>query len=95
MIAQFLKVFSVETNLAYNVCALQATIAEGRPVDRSRAWCGMLGVPFYRFSPPISEVEMDEHDNKKLTQLMWETQCFIVANKDRIKRLASYLRRDS
>lgn len=77
-----------------NLMVDKATIAEGRPVDRSRAWCGMLGVPFYRFSPPISEVEMDEHDNQKLTQLMWETQCYIVANKDRIKRLASFLRRD-
>ncbi|XP_062589503.1 85/88 kDa calcium-independent phospholipase A2-like [Saccostrea cucullata] len=78
-----------------NVMVDKATIAEGRPVDRSRAWCGMLGVPFYRFSPPITDVEMDEHDNKKLTQLMWETQCYIVANRERIKRLASYLRRDT
>lgn len=73
----------------------QATIAEGRPVDRARAWCGMLEIPFYRFSPPISDVELDEHDNKKLTQMMWETQCYIAANRDRIKRLASYLRRDT
>ncbi|XP_061191986.1 85/88 kDa calcium-independent phospholipase A2-like [Saccostrea echinata] len=77
-----------------NVMVDKATIAEGRPVDRARAWCGTLGVPFYRFSPPITAVEMDEHDNKKLTQLMWETQCYIVANQDRIKKLASFLRRD-
>ena len=61
------------------------------PVDRSRAWSGMLGAAFYRLNPQISEVEMDEYDDKKLIQLMWETHCYIVANKDRIKRLALYL----
>jgi calcium-independent phospholipase A2 len=78
-----------------DVFILQATIAEGRPVDRARAWCGMMEVPFYRFSPPISDIELDEHDNAKLTQMMWETQCYIAANRDRIKRLASYLRQDT
>lgn len=71
----------------------KATLSEGPPVDRSRAWCSMLNIPFYRFSPRLSEdIPLDCHDNKAIIKLMWETQCYIVANKEKIERLGKLLR---
>jgi hypothetical protein len=67
---------------------LQATLSEGPPVDRSRAWCSMLNIPFCRLSPRISEdFPLDCHDDKSIIQMMWETQCYIVANKAKIDKV--------
>lgn len=53
--------------LAYGISAIgnllvdQATLADGRVVDRARAWCSMIGVPYFRFNPPMSvDLPMDE-----------------------------------
>lgn len=71
----------------------QASVSEGRPVDRARAWCSMINVPFYRFSPQLSEdISLDCNDNKTLINMMWETQCYITANKHRIEQVAQLLK---
>lgn len=53
--------------LAYGISAIgnllvdQATLADGRVVDRARAWCSMIGVPYFRFNPQMSvDLPMDE-----------------------------------
>lgn len=70
----------------------QASVSEGRPVDRARAWCSMINVPFYRFSPQLSEdIPLDCNDNKTLITMLWETQCYIIANKHRIEQVAQLL----
>ncbi|CAG5128672.1 unnamed protein product, partial [Candidula unifasciata] len=70
----------------------EATKSEGRPVDRARAWCSMINVPYYRFSPLLSEdVSLDCHDIKILINMMWETHCYMVANRHRLTELASLL----
>ncbi|XP_060578993.1 85/88 kDa calcium-independent phospholipase A2-like isoform X3 [Ruditapes philippinarum] len=70
----------------------QASVSEGRPVDRARAWCSMINVPFYRFSPQLSEdISLDCTDNKTLITMLWETQCYIIANKSRIEQVAQLL----
>lgn len=67
-------------------------MSEGRPVDRARAWCSMINVPFYRYSPQLSEnVALDCHDNSKLINMMWESHCYMVANRHRIEELATML----
>ncbi|XP_041363731.1 85/88 kDa calcium-independent phospholipase A2-like isoform X2 [Gigantopelta aegis] len=71
----------------------QATLSEGRPVDRARAWCSMINVPFFRFSPQLSEdVQLNCHDNRKLINMMWEAHCYMVANQSRLQELASLLK---
>ncbi|XP_041362867.1 85/88 kDa calcium-independent phospholipase A2-like [Gigantopelta aegis] len=71
----------------------QATLSEGRPVDRARAWCSMINVPYFRFSPQLSEdVPLDCHDNRKLINMMWETHCYMVANQSRLQELASLIK---
>ncbi|GFS11117.1 85/88 kDa calcium-independent phospholipase A2-like [Elysia marginata] len=71
----------------------QATISEGRPVDRARAWCSMINTPYYRFSPLLSDdISLDCHDERALINMMWETQCYMVANRHRVHELVSLLR---
>ncbi|RUS71722.1 hypothetical protein EGW08_020519 [Elysia chlorotica] len=71
----------------------QATISEGRPVDRARAWCSMINTPYYRFSPLLSEdISLDCHDERALINMMWETQCYMVANRHRVDELVTLLR---
>lgn len=43
-------------------------------MDRSRAWCHSLSVPFFRFSTPLSfRVEMDTKEDVELIKMLWET----------------------
>ncbi|KAL8601522.1 hypothetical protein ACOMHN_000464 [Nucella lapillus] len=71
----------------------QASISEGRVVDRARAWCSAVNVPHFRFSPQLSEdVALDCHNHATLINMMWETHCYMVANRHRIHELANLLR---
>ncbi|KAI5637886.1 ankyrin repeats (many copies) domain-containing protein [Phthorimaea operculella] len=73
----------------------QATQADGRVVERARAWCSNLGVPYYRFSPRMSrDVAMDERVDERLVTMLWETQAYMRANKDRAEELAALLAND-
>ena len=72
---------------------LQATQSEGRPVERARAWCSMIHVPFHRLSPQLSEdIPLDCKDDQKLINMLWETQCYINENWDRIAKIAHVLK---
>ncbi len=52
-------------------------------MERSRAWCSSIGVPFFRFSPQMSvDVGLDEKNNEKLIHLLWETRCYMLTNRD-------------
>ncbi|XP_060535759.1 85/88 kDa calcium-independent phospholipase A2 isoform X2 [Cylas formicarius] len=70
----------------------QATQSDGRVVDRARAWCSMIGVPFFRFSPQISEdIPMDEKSDEKLCNMLWETKAYMHENASTMKELADVL----
>ena len=72
---------------------LQATQSEGRPVDRARAWCSMVDVPFFRLSPQLSEnIPLDCTDDRTLINMLWETQCYIYQHWERIQHLAILLK---
>ena len=72
---------------------IKATQAEGRPVERARAWCSMIGVPFYRLSPQLSqEVPLDCNDDKMLIRMLWETQCYIHEHMDKLHQLVALLK---
>ncbi|CAH8565248.1 unnamed protein product [Schistosoma turkestanicum] len=69
-----------------------ATMSDGRVVDRASAWCGSLGVPFFRFSPPLStDVGLDSTDSKELLLMIVETQTYLRRVRERIELLASLL----
>jgi len=72
---------------------VQATLSEGRVVERAEAWCRTIGVPYFRFSPELSKhVPLDCKDDATLVEMMWETQCYINDHHDRIVELASLLK---
>ncbi|XP_071960521.1 85/88 kDa calcium-independent phospholipase A2-like [Antedon mediterranea] len=69
------------------------TDSVNRSVDRSQAWCGSLQIPYFRFSPPISvDMPLDESDDIKLLKILWETECYIKKNENKIKKMVSILK---
>ncbi|KRZ53007.1 85/88 kDa calcium-independent phospholipase A2 [Trichinella nativa] len=78
-------------NLGYMVMD-QVTAAEGRPVDRARSWCHCMGVPFFRFSTPMSkDYALDTKSDQDLIQMMWETLEYVVNERNEIARLVELL----
>nr|CAD7447762.1 unnamed protein product [Timema bartmani] len=73
----------------------QATASDGRVVDRARAWCSMIGVPYYRFTPQMSEdIAMDERSDEKLVNMLWETRAYTHTNRHVLNELVALLNRD-
>lgn len=71
----------------------QATQADGRVIDRARAWCHSIDVPFFRFSPQMSEeIAMDEKDDHKLVNMLWETKAYMVQHHTEVLKLVSLLK---
>ena len=63
------------------VLFIQATATHGPVVERARAWCQMVGVPYYRFSSPMSsDVGLDETDDRILVKMLWETRVYVLQN---------------
>ena len=74
------------------LACVQATQSEGRPVERARAWCSMIGVPFFRFSPELSDdIALDCSDDATLINMLWQTQCYINDNEQKFQSLAALL----
>lgn len=85
--------------LAYGISAIgnllvdQATLAEGRVVDRARAWCSMIGVPYFRFNPQMSvDVPMDEKVDAPLINMMWETKAYMFQNRNKVIEMINLLK---
>ncbi|XP_071050345.1 85/88 kDa calcium-independent phospholipase A2 isoform X3 [Onthophagus taurus] len=73
----------------------QATATDGRVVDRARAWCSSLGIPYFRFSPQLSEdVAMDEKSDERLCKMLWETKAYMYANMASVREVANLLTRE-
>ncbi|XP_076161637.1 85/88 kDa calcium-independent phospholipase A2-like [Ptiloglossa arizonensis] len=73
----------------------QATACDGRVVDRARNWCSMIGVPYYRFNPQLSQnIAMDEKSDEVLADMIWTAKAFMHANRSQINELAVVLNRD-
>ncbi|XP_043281433.1 85/88 kDa calcium-independent phospholipase A2 isoform X2 [Venturia canescens] len=77
-----------------NLLVDQATACDGRVVDRARTWCSMIGVPYYRFNPQLSqEVAMDEKNDKVLAEMIWTAKASMHANRDQVMELAAVMQR--
>lgn len=88
---QGLKLFSHLGSLG-TLLVDQATSSDGRVVDRARAWCSMIGVPYYRYSPQMSEdVPMDEKNDERLVRLLWETKAYMYSNQALLREMAKLL----
>ncbi|KAE9414431.1 hypothetical protein Angca_003644, partial [Angiostrongylus cantonensis] len=56
----------------------QLANADGSVVDYARSWSHSISVPFFRFSPSLNPaVELDETDDVKLINMMWNTKVYM------------------
>ncbi|XP_054722893.1 85/88 kDa calcium-independent phospholipase A2-like [Uloborus diversus] len=56
----------------------QATQTDGRVTSRALAVCGMLGVPYFRLNPQLTEgVALDETNPRVLVRMLWETTAYM------------------
>ncbi|KAI4470260.1 calcium-independent phospholipase a2 [Holotrichia oblita] len=70
----------------------QATMSDGRVVDRARAWCSSIGIPYFRFNPQLSvDVGMDENGDEILCKMLWETKAYMFSNMASVKEVADLL----
>ncbi|XP_036335725.1 85/88 kDa calcium-independent phospholipase A2-like isoform X3 [Rhagoletis pomonella] len=85
--------------LAYGISTIgnllvdQATASDGRVVDRARAWCSTIGVPYYRFNPQLYEdIAMDEKDDQKLINMLWHAKAYMHNNRNKIIEMINLLK---
>ncbi|XP_069765535.1 85/88 kDa calcium-independent phospholipase A2 isoform X2 [Narcine bancroftii] len=70
------------------------TDSDGRAVDRARAWCEMVDIPYFRLNSQLkTEVLLDEVDNSILVNMLWDTQIYIYQEREKIQELAHLLLR--
>ncbi|XP_035785979.1 85/88 kDa calcium-independent phospholipase A2-like isoform X3 [Anopheles albimanus] len=71
----------------------QATASDGRVVDRARAWCSMIGVPYFRFNPQMSvDIAMDEKMDEPLINMLWEAKAYMHSNRKQVIELINLLK---
>lgn len=64
-------------------------------MDRARAWCSAIGVPYFRFCPQMSiEVAMDARDDEPLCNMLWETKVYMHQRRHIMRELGDLLRRN-
>uniref|UniRef100_A0A182WCR4 phospholipase A2 n=1 Tax=Anopheles minimus TaxID=112268 RepID=A0A182WCR4_9DIPT len=85
--------------LAYGISTIstllvdQATASDGRVVDRARAWCSMIGVPYFRFNPQMSvDIAMDEKIDEPLINMLWEAKAYMHSNRNQVIELINLLK---
>ena len=69
----------------------QSTTSYGQEVEQSRAWCKSMGTPFFRFSPPIDNIMLDETDDVKLIKMLYDTMLYTLENRAEYDQLAKLL----
>jgi len=70
----------------------QASQSDGQVVERARAWCHSLKLPYFRANPPLSEnINMDETNNIKLINMLWETQAYMTSRREEFDELRTLL----
>lgn len=75
-----------------NILSTQATNPDNAVVDRARAWCSMINVPYYRFSPTLHQnVDLATKDDKVLATVIWETRAYMHKHYEQVERCARSL----
>ncbi|CAH2312335.1 85 88 kDa calcium-independent phospholipase A2 [Pelobates cultripes] len=68
------------------------TDSDGPAVNRARAWCDMMDIPYFRLSPQLeTDVMLDEVSDEVLVNMLWETQIYIFQQRDVWHKLAKIL----
>lgn len=63
-------------------------------LSRAESFCSAAKVPLFRLNSFLSEImELDEQQDYKIINCLWETKRFMYYRKDQVKTLANYLER--
>ena len=95
-IVQIFEPFSVSPHNPSIPCSLcvppQATSVENRVVDRARAWCGSLAIPYLRCSPQLTlNLLLDETRNEQLRLILWESRVYLESRRDTLRDFVKLL----
>ena len=77
-----------------NMLLSESTVADGAEIAKAKAWCGSLGVPYFRLSPVLSKAySLAENDHVQIIHLMFEGHCFLLKRDtaEMIDTIARYL----
>ena len=69
----------------------QTTLHGGPDITRAQAWCDSMGTPYFRFSPPVDNIELNETDDAKLIKMLFDTMIYTFKKRDEIDKLARIL----
>ncbi|XP_074182493.1 85/88 kDa calcium-independent phospholipase A2 isoform X2 [Rhinolophus sinicus] len=68
------------------------TDADGRAVDRARAWCEMVGIQYFRLNPQLgTDIMLDEVSDMVLVNALWETEVYIYEHREQFHKLIQLL----
>ncbi|KRZ05302.1 85/88 kDa calcium-independent phospholipase A2, partial [Trichinella zimbabwensis] len=70
----------------------QCCQTDGCVVDRCRAWCESLGAAYFRLTPEINDLCLDETDDSRLIDACWETIQYFKENQEEIVTVCSFLK---
>ena len=66
---------------------------DNRSLDRGRAWCQSLNIPFLRLSPRLREpIEIGDPDKSKIINLMWDTMAYMHDKREEVKATAEMIK---
>lgn len=71
----------------------QSTCSDGQEVARAKAWCESMGTPYFRLSPPIDNVALNETDDTKLIKMLFDTLTYTYKERETIDQAARLLLR--
>ena len=69
----------------------QSTNSSGQEIHRARAWCESMNTPYFRFSPPIDNITLNETDDDKLIKLLFDTLTYTFDVRAEIDKLVKLL----
>uniref|UniRef100_A0A0N4Z0X8 PNPLA domain-containing protein n=1 Tax=Parastrongyloides trichosuri TaxID=131310 RepID=A0A0N4Z0X8_PARTI len=72
----------------------QLTASDGLPVERARAWCHSIGVPYFRITANHTDkLKLDDSNDISIIQMMWDTEIYLrTEGKSEINKLIHYLK---
>nr|CAD2176964.1 unnamed protein product [Meloidogyne enterolobii] len=71
----------------------QITESNRRPVMHCSAFCAALGVPFFRFSPRLSDdVRINEVDDACILKMLWDVEVAMYAARNDVDKLVKILK---
>ena len=75
-----------------NLLIAQVTRSDGSEVKRAQTWCELLGVPYFRFSPPLHDnIGPTVTDMNVMCKMLFNTEKYVLESSQQIDRIAKLL----